>query len=191
MEDHQIVALYGKQDEVAIAESEAKYGQFCIQIARNILDQMQEAEGCVHAALRQAQEEIPPAHPTHLGAYLGKIPRNLSLNLFKARKAAKRGNSLVQATLDELNQCVPTGSTGFGSGFDDETEARRVGDCVNRFLRKQSGEARDVFICRYFYCDSIGEITRRFGLTENRVESLLRRTRHKLRKFLESEGIRL
>ena len=191
MEDQQIIELYFKRDEQAIAESQAKYGDYCTRIALNILDNLQDAEECVSDTYLRAWEAIPPTKPAKLGAYLGKITRNLSLDYFKARKSAKRGNSLFQVSLDEINECVPAGSTGYGSGFDDETEARRVGECINRFLRKQSHEVRDVFICRYFYSDSIGEITRRFGLSESKITSMLLRTRIKLRRFLESEGIRL
>ncbi len=191
MEDNEILALYVARNERATAESRDKYGSYCLRIALSILDNMQEAEECVSDALGQAWESIPPVSPANLCAYLGKITRELALGRFKARKSAKRGDSLFQASLDELNECIPAGSTGFGSGFDDETEARRVGESINRFLRKQPREVRDVFICRYFYSDSIGEITDRFGLTESRVRAILRRTRAKLRKFLESEGIRL
>ena len=191
MENHEILALYEARNERATAESRDKSGQFCLRIALNILDNMQDAEECVNDTLREAWESIPPARPANREAYLGKLTRDMALLRFKARKSAKRGNSLFQASLDELNECIPAGSTGFGSGFDEDTEARRIGECVNRFLRKQSAEVRDVFICRYFYSDSIGEITDRFGLTESRVHTILRRSRAKLRKFLESEGIRL
>ncbi len=191
MEDNQIVDLYWERDERAISESDAKYGAFCARIAMNILDNAQDAEECVNDTYLRAWNAIPPSRPTKLGAFLGKITRNLSLDRYKARKTAKRGNSLFLVSLDELSECIPDGSTGFGSGFDDETEARRIGECINRFLRKQSGEVRDVFICRYFYSDSIGEIARRFGLSESKVKSMLHRTRGKLKKLLESEGIRL
>ena len=191
MEDKQIVDLYWERNERAIAESDAKYGAFCARIAMNILDNAQDAEECVNDTYLRAWNAIPPDRPVKLGAFLGKITRNLSLDRYKAKKTAKRGNSLFLVSLDELSECVPDGSTGFGSGFDEETEARRIGDCINRFLRRQSGEARDVFICRYFYSDSIGEIARRFGLSESKVKSMLHRARGKLKKFLESEGIRL
>ncbi len=191
MEDNHIVDLYFQRDERAIAESETKYGGYCTRIALNILDNVQDAEECVNDTYLRAWESIPPTRPTKLGAFLGKITRNLSIDRFKARKAAKRGDSLFFASLDELNECIPAGSTGFGGGFDEETEARRIGECINRFLRKQSGEMQDVFICRYFYSDSIGEIARRFGLSESKIKSMLYRARQKLRKYLESEGIRL
>ena len=191
MEDKQIVDLYWERDERAISESDAKYGAFCARIAMNILDNAQDAEECVNDTYLRAWNAIPPNRPTKLGAFLGKITRNLSLDRYKAKKTAKRGNSLFLVSLDELSECVPDGSTGFGSGFDDETEARLIGECINRFLHKLSGEARDVFICRYFYSDSIGEIARRFGLSESKVKSMLHRARGKLKKSLESEGIRL
>ncbi|MBE6652141.1 MAG: sigma-70 family RNA polymerase sigma factor [Ruminococcaceae bacterium] len=191
MEDNQIVDLYWERDERAISESDTKYGAFCARISMNILDNAQDAEECVNDTYLRAWNAIPPDRPIKLGAFLGKITRNLSLDRYKAKKAAKRGNSLFQVSLDELNECIPSGSTGFGSGFDDESEARRIGDCINRFLRKQSAEVRNVFICRYFYSDSIGEISRRFGITESKIKSMLHRARGKLKKFLESEGIRL
>jgi RNA polymerase sigma-70 factor (ECF subfamily) len=191
MEDKQIVELYWERDERAIAESDAKYGRYCVQIAMNILENAQDAEECVNDTYLRAWNAIPPSRPVKLGAFLGKITHNLSLDRYKAKKTAKRGNSLFLVSLDELSECVPDGSTGFESGFDDETEARRIGECINKFLRKQSGEVRDIFICRYFYSDSIGEICRRFGHSESKVKSLLHRTRSKLKKFLESEGIRL
>ena len=191
MEDNQIVDLYWERDERAISESDAKYGAFCARIAMNILDNAQDAEECVNDTYLRAWNATPPNRPTKLGAFLGKITRNLSLDRYKAKKTAKRGNSLFLVSLDELSECVPDGSTGFGNGFDDETEARLIGECINRFLHKLSGEARDVFICRYFYSDSIGEIARRFGLSESKVKSMLHRARGKLKKSLESEGIRL
>lgn len=191
MEDNQIVDLYWERNERAIAESDAKYGRYCTQIAMHILDNAQDAEECVNDTYLRAWNAIPPTRPTKLGAFLGKITRNLSLDRFKAKKAAKRGDSLFLVSLDELSECIPDGSTGFGSGFDDEAEARRIGECINRFLLKQSGEVRDIFICRYFYSDSIGEIARRFGLSESKVKSMLHRARGKLKKLLESEGIRL
>ena len=191
MEDKQIVDLYWKRDERAISESDAKYGAFCARIAMHILDNAQDAEECVNDTYLKAWNAIPPTRPVKLGAFLGRITRNLSIDRYKAKKTAKRGDSLFLVSLDELSECIPDGSTGFGSGFDDETEARRIGECINRFLRKLPAESRDVFICRYFYSDPIGEIARRFGLSESKVKSMLHRARGKLKKFLESEGIRL
>jgi RNA polymerase sigma-70 factor (ECF subfamily) len=188
MDDNQILALYASGDDRAAAESEAQYGGLCARVARNILDNSHEADVCVHDALTDAR---PPKDTKKLSIFLAKATRELALARFKAKLSAKRGDSHYQSTLDELNECVPAGSTGFGSGFDDDTEAARLGASVNRFLRKQRAEVRDIFVCRYFYGDSIGEITRRFGLSERSVTNMLRRARTSLRKHLEKEGVRL
>ena len=188
MEDQDILALYADGDRRAAAESDAKYGAVCVRVAQNMLDNNHEAETCVRDALADA---LPPSGVKSLSVFLTKTTRELAIGRFIARQSAKRGDCHYQVILDELNQCVPAGSTGFGSGFDDETEAARVGAAINRFLLRQRGEVRDIFLCRYFYGESVGEITRRFGLSDSRVYTILRRTRLKLRKHLEKEGVRL
>ena len=47
MEDARIVELYWERDEAAIAESSAKYGGYCYQIAFRILALREDAEECV------------------------------------------------------------------------------------------------------------------------------------------------
>ncbi len=188
MEDSRIVALYWDRNEQAIVESEAKYGTYCLRISMNIVENRQDAEECVNDTYLRAWNSMPPERPTKLGAYLGKITRNLSLDRYKANHAAKRETSLFIVSLDELSECVP--DCGMGDA-DVALEAERVGQCINRFLRKLPREAREVFICRYFYSDSLSEIARRFGMSESKVKSMLHRTREKLRKFLTSEGVSL
>lgn len=191
MDDKQLAELYQTRNERATAEGRAKYGVTCNLIALNILENTHAADLCTDDALQMAADSYPSKDPVKPAAHLYKVTRALALDRYEAQQTAKRGNSLYILTLDELNECIPAGSTGFGGGFDDDYEARRVGECVNRFLRKQSGETRDLFICRYFYGDSVADITDRFGLSERKVRTRLARTRNKLRKFLESEGIRL
>ncbi len=189
MEDSHIVELYWARDERAITESETKYGQYCLQISMNILENRQDAEECVNDTYLRAWNAIPPERPGKLGAFLAKITRNLSLDRYRAQHSAKRSESLFLLSLDELSECVP--SSGFESDLDVAMEAERVGMLINRFLHKTGGEAREVFICRYFYSEPIETIARRFGLTESKVKSMLHRTRGKLRKFLESEGVQV
>ncbi len=189
MEDKCIVDLYVSRDERAIAESESKYGRYCLQVAMNILDNHQDAEECVNDAFLRAWNAIPPEQPVKLGAYLAKITRNLSLDRFKAAHTAKRGQSQFLVSLDELSECIPAG--GFEGNVEAEAESARVGMLINDFLHRTKAEAREVFICRYFYSETIGEIARRYGLTESKVKTILYRTRNKLRKYLESEGVRI
>ena len=44
------------------------------------------------------------------------------------------------------------------------------------------------FVRRYFYSDSIKDISKRYVLSENNVRVMLNRTRNKLKVRLEKEG---
>ena len=50
-------------------------------------------------------------------------------------------------------------------------------------------DRRQVFVCRYWYCESIAEIAQRFSWSESKVKMTLLRTREKLKLHLQKEGI--
>lgn len=87
MEDSEIVALYWQRDESAVSETEEKYGALCRSVAGRILGSAEDAEECVNDALHQAWTSIPPQRPGRLGAWLGKVTRNLALNAWKRDRA--------------------------------------------------------------------------------------------------------
>ncbi len=186
MDDSRIVDLYWARDERALAETEQKYGAYCLKVAMNILDSREDAEECVNDTYVRAWNAMPEERPTRLGAFLAKITRHLSLDRYRANHAAKREESQFLVSLDELNECIP--DRGFPDG-DTALEAAHIGACINTFLRRQRAEVRDVFICRYFYSESVDVIAHKFGMTESGVKSMLYRTREKLRKYLSSEGV--
>lgn len=180
MEDHEIVELYWSRDERAIGETASKYGSYCGSIAMNILSSAEDTEECLNDTWLRTWNSIPPTRPSVLRVFVGKIARNLALDRYKARNAEKRAGGEFAMSLDELDECV---------GAEDSLESERIGESISRFLRTQSREARSVFVCRYFYCDSVSDIARRFGLSESKVKSMLFRTRSKLKIHLEGEGI--
>ena len=60
-----------------------------------------------------------------------------------------------------------------------------------REIQAESGlpeTERKVFLCRYWYLDSVKEIAAYFGFTESKVASMLLRLRKRLRAHLEKEG---
>ena len=59
------------------------------------------------------------------------------------------------------------------------------------FLRGLPAEMRRVFVCRYFYAESIGEIAARQGASESKIKSMLLRSRLRLKAQLEKEGYTL
>ena len=129
MEDSRIVDLYWQRDEAAIAETEKKYGKYCLSVARRILDDRQDAEECVNDTYLGAWNAMPPHRPAVLSTFLGKITRRLSLKKRRFRTADKRGGGVVAESLDELEDCIPSGER-----IDEALEGKELEDAVNAFL---------------------------------------------------------
>ncbi len=58
---------------------------------------------------------------------------------------------------------------------------------INDFLKTLPCQTRDIFICRYYFADSIKSIAAFSHMGESKIKSLLYRTRNKLRLYLEEE----
>ena len=186
MEDSQIIALYWDRSEEAISETARKYGKYCLAIARNILQNDEDAEECVSDAYLRLWNAIPPMRPNRLQTYLGRIVRNLSLNKREKAAAEKRGAGQIPLILDELAECVPDDSRE-----ESVTESILIKDVLDRFLAALSPEARKIFVRRYWYMSSLKEIAEEYGISEGSAAVSLLRTRTKLRSVLEKEGIYL
>lgn len=184
MNDEQIIALYFKRDESAITETKVKYSAYCAKIAMNILNNVQDSEECINDTWFKTWCSIPPNHPSNLSAYLGKLTRNIALNRYNLKHAEKRAANEFAISLDELSECVTSGTEP-----DNFVQAELVGSYINKFLHTQKPLDRRVFVCRYFYCDTISDISARFGISESRVKSLLHRQRAKLKDYLISNDL--
>ena len=183
MEDQEIVALFWARSEEAIREASGKYGRYCRYIAEQILHSREDSEECVNDALLQAWRTIPPQRPQHLSVFLGRITRNLSLNRWEREQACKRGGGQVPLALEELQECLPSPRSG------QLAEDLALSEACSRFLDSLPAEARRLFLRRYWYFTPIKEIAAAFGLSESKVKMSLLRSRRKLKKYLEKEGI--
>ena len=61
---------------------------------------------------------------------------------------------------------------------------------LNRFLASLPEDERAVFLCRYWYVNSMEEIARKTSFSLGKVKSMLHRTRKKLAANLQKEGLR-
>ena len=186
MDDNDILDLYFNRDESAITETRGKYGMRIFKVSINILRAKEDAEECVNDTLLKAWEAIPPSRPVMLGAFLAKISRNLSINKWQARGAARRGGGEIALLLSELTDCIPA-----KGGPEEEYESARVKEAINAGLATMDKTARAAFVLRYFYGESIRGVCERFNMSESKVKSILFRARKKLGAFLEKEGIAL
>lgn len=183
MDDKQIVALYFERNESAIAETDKKYRSLCMKLSGNILSNSSDSEEVLSDAYMKLWNSIPPLNPENLGAYIAKTVRNLSLNRLKSENAQKRGSAEKRLSFDELDECTPA----FIS-TEDSVQMSLLSKSISDFLYTQKSVARNIFVRRYFYCDSIDDIAKSFGFSESKVKSTLMRTRNKLKEHLEKEG---
>ena len=183
MNDKDIIQLYFNRDQSALSATAKKYGKYCTSIAKNILGSKEDAEECVNDTYLSAWNSIPPTRPTILSAFLGKITRNLAFNKYKHNHVMKRGSGEIAVVLDELAECV--------SGLEDveqEIDRRELIAEINSFLDTLSPKKRIIFICRYWYSDSIPSIAKRYEMTESNVSVTLNRLRSKLKEYLSERG---
>lgn len=183
MDDQAIIALYLSRDEDAIRRTEEKYSRYLTAIAQNILNDREDSRECVNDTYFRAWDTIPPHLPQQLSYYLGKITRDLSVNRLRKRTAKRRGGTQYELSLDELEECVPAGNDPA-----QEAETKLLARSIGAYLSECDEEARNVFLWRYYFCDSIRDIARRCGASESKIKSLLFRTRAGLREYLEREG---
>ena len=182
MTDEKIVQLYFERNETAIEETAKAYGSYFYHIAFGILQNEEDAKEAVNDTYLKAWNSIPPARPNPLKAFLGRITRQICLNIQEKKLAQKRGQGCKQAILDELLDCL---SGEDGKNFDDTIT---LTDTLNRFLHTLPVNERRVFIKRYWYMQSISDIATDFSMSESKVKSLLLRQRKKLKQALKKEG---
>ena len=184
MNDKNIVDLYFNRDEEAIAQTDKKYGRYCYSIAYNILTNKEDAEESVSDTYMTAWRAIPPRRPSVLSTFLGKITRHISIDRWRERSAYKRGGGEVTLALDELEDCV----AGL-QNVEMEYERKELIRAYVKFLDTLPITERRVFLCRYWYVDSVDTIAEKFGFSQSKVKTMLHRTRVKLRKQLAEEGL--
>lgn len=184
MDDLKIIELYFERDEQAIRETDAKYGRLCHSIAYNILNNLEDSEECVNDTYAGVWNAIPPTRPNNFMAFVCKIARNLSLKKLEFMKREKRSPEVL-ISLEDLAAVLP--DERYAPDASDED----VGKLISKFLRGQKEDIRNVFIRKYYFFDSVGEIAERYSFTESKVKNMLFYTRNKLKDYLIKEGVQI
>ena len=85
-------------------------------------------------------------------------------------------------SLSELDETLP--DTRIAHWVED----RELSHTISAFLRTEKPDARNVFIRRYWFFDSVRAIAQRYGFSESKVKSMLFHTRNRMKQYLEKEG---
>lgn len=186
MEDEMIVGLYLARDERAITCTAQKYGSRIKNLANRILENLQLAEECENDTYLTTWNSIPPHEPrNYLLAFLSKITRQLALDVCKKNNAQKRSANYCELT-QEMQECIPGANSP-----EQDLEAKELGKIITKFLEQYSEDQQKIFMRRYWYFDSVAEISSKYKFSKSKVKTTLFRMREDLKKYLEEGGYNL
>lgn len=175
-----IIELLERRDELGLSLLKEKYADYCYGIIFRLLEDRELSEEALSDVWLAIWNAIPPARPARLRPYLAKTARNIAVDYIKRERAQKRDGMTV--LLDELAECITDPAT---------EESDELKTILREFVETLEPEAKRVFVRRYWYGESLGEIAAADHSTENRIAGILFRTRKKLKAHLEKEGYKV
>lgn len=185
LEDKQIINLYFSRTEQAIKETKNKYSPFCRKIAFNILSNNEDTDECENDTYLKMWNSIPPNNPTSLKAYIGKITRNIAIDLWKKNHTQKR-NTGIEILFSELEDVISS-----TSHIENEYELTELTSTINKWLSSLSKQEQSLFVLRYWQGESVKNIAKQWNTSPSKLSSKLFRLRKSLKSALEKEGIYL
>lgn len=184
MEDEEIIQLLWDREERGLESLSGKYGKYCFSVSCRIVNNEEDAKECVNDTWFSAWNSIPPQKPSNLGGYLAKLVRNISINCYNKKHAAKRGGGNMDLALEELSECVAVRNKA-----EERLELEFLANIIAEFLNSQDKIKRWIFMQRYFFMADTSEISGKLGIKEGTVKSTLCRMRKQLKKRLEKEAV--
>ena len=183
MSDEEIIALYWQRDENAIRATDAKYRDYLMAIARNIVRDLRDCEECLNDTYLDAWNAIPPKRPTLLQAFLATIMRRTAIDRHRANTRDKRVPTDAIDSFDELEYVIVGGEQPAKMA-----EAEHLAALISGYVRGLSRRRKYVFMARYFAARSIAEVAEALSCSEATVNRDIARIRDELRTLLEKEG---
>lgn len=176
MDDRKIIELYNSRSENALLETEKKYGKLVNLVISKLISNKSDVEECVSDTYLGMWTTIPPKKPDNLKAYILKVARNQALKKYEYIHAAKR----------DVDKCMPYEelSNYLGMQCIYEQENEELKEIMNTFVASLPKSQRQVFLLRYWYFLSTKEIAEYCNMSKSKVETVLFRTRNKLKADL-------
>lgn len=183
MEDGEIVDLFLTRNEAAISKTSEKYGKKLRSLAYKVCGNMTTAEECENDTYLKAWDSIPPHTPrTYFFSFLAKITRCIAIDCVKKETRQKRNVQLLELT-QELENGIPS-----LNDVESQLDGKLLSETISGFLRTLTEEKRNIFLRRYWFMDSISDISERYSISEGKIKSVLFRTRNALHDYLIKEG---
>ncbi len=181
--EREIIELYWQRDERAIMETDRAFRTQLLSLARNLLQDVLDAEEALNDTYVRVWNSIPPARPDNLKAFVLSVMRKTAINRYRANKRQKRIPGEMISSLSELDDMLSDGDS-----FHSEQEARALGEILTHFTSTLSDRRAFIFMSRYYLCRPIDDIAQRLGCSRSTVNKEIAAIKQELRQLLESEG---
>lgn len=132
-----------------------------------------------------AWNAMPTARPAILSAFLRTHHAQPLVRPLQGRAHGKSAAAALCPPPSTSWREIVAARGGVEEAFDEKRRRRSI----DAFLRTLPERERGIFLRRYWYVDSVVDIAARYDMKENSVKSVLFRTRERLRKHLQKEGI--
>lgn len=178
MDDAEICRLLREKPETGMRELIRKYHALVFSVCSRILSNApQDAEECVSDSFVQVWRTIGRLKaPSHLRAYLCCAARNIAISRYRSIKGA-------QQNFAEMPDETAVSDADVILTLEEKAERERIEAAI--LMLKEPD--REIFVRKYYYMESVRSLAQRFSLTEKAVESILYRSRQRLRTILKEE----
>ncbi len=182
--DDQIINLFLARDERAVQTVSERYSAACLRTANRYLHSHEDAEECVSDVLMKLWQQIPPAKPQNLEAFIMTLTQHTALDRIRKQQAQKRGGGQAAASLEDVGETLRASET-----VEDAISHRMLTEAVERFLDTLSDDAQTIFTERWHNETQPRDIAEKFGISGVHVRKSLMQTRRKLKAYLKKEGL--
>ncbi len=180
--DRELIKLFLSRDDTALELAMKKYKNRLMRFASRFLEDERDSEECVNDAFWKAWKSIPPQQPDDLFPYLARLCRFTAYDLIEKKNTAKRSALMVELTR-EMEECIPD------IYAETDMKGEELTVLLDEFLKTLTQSNRAIFIRRYWFGESVGDIAKRFSFSESKVKTSLHRTRNKLKDTLSKKGV--
>lgn len=140
------------------------------------------ASDCISEVYFTTWRTIPPNRPHDFQVFLERLSREIALTRFFANIDSMVGNRQLLNILEEISMWIPkpyiAGRT---------LTCSEIGSILDNFIRSLSQIEQRIFVCRYWYFDSIDTIHAIHKLSYKKIASILFQLGRKLMLRLQKE----
>ena len=171
MRDQEIIRLLIERDERGIDELMKQYGSLIRYIIRPVVPDSEDAKECLSDVTMRIWDKIGlyDEGKGSFSVWITAVTRNTALNFAKGLR--------INPDSGEIPQDTPSG----GMTPEEEVIQRERQAKLEAAIRSLSGTDKILFYRRYYYMQSVKQISAETGMTLKSVESRLYRLKQRLK----------